>query len=483
MADNVNHTSWRPRPGPSRLDCVSTTAAASTGTPIPSPDVPAVRAVRAPGRRLARVVVGAVVVGPLAAAALALGVFAGAPEHVITGSALLGFASGWAMLALLSIRMTDRPQRWALVPAAGMAATGLGLLTLAPDDRVLTAAGWVWPPLLFALAIWMAGRVRRRLPARSGRWALYPVVAVMAVAAVGGMVETVALASDQRSNAMPGQSFDVGGRRLHLVCTGSGAPTVVLQSGLGGMSSTSARIATAVGRTTRVCAYDRAGQGWSDDLPAPQDGVQAAADLHTLLDRAGEDGPFVLAGHSTGGSYAMTYAAQYPEQVAGMVLLDPADPYRSPAGHGSADARAPAGIAVLPSLARLGVGRLVPTSAWSSLPEPAAGQVQAFAASPRGWRNQRDEYAAMPALFAQAQGLTSLGSAPLVVLTTTASVHAPDFVAAHDRMAALSTNSSHRSADVTHVGLIDEQLGAAISVGAIDDVVRAVRTGAPLPVS
>ena len=234
MADNVNHTSWRPRPGPSRLDCVSTTAAASTGTPIPSPDVPAVRAVRAPGRRLARVVVGAVVVGPLAAAALALGVIAGAPEHVITGSALLGFASGWAMLALLSIRMTDRPQRWALVPAAGMAATGLGLLTLAPDDRVLTAAGWVWPPLLFALAIWMAGRVRRRLPARSGRWALYPVVAVMAVAAVGGMVETVALASDQRSNAMPGQSFDVGGRRLHLVCTGSGAPTVVLQSGLGG---------------------------------------------------------------------------------------------------------------------------------------------------------------------------------------------------------------------------------------------------------
>jgi len=85
-----------------------------------------------------------------------------------------------------------------------------------------------------------------------------------------------------------------------------------------------------------------------------------------------------------------------------MVLLDPSDPYRS-TGHDSADDDTPAAIAVLPSLARLSIGRLIPASAWSSLSQPSAGQVQAFAATARGWRNQRDEYAAMPALDAQAQ--------------------------------------------------------------------------------
>ncbi|WP_167761981.1 hypothetical protein [Blastococcus sp. CT_GayMR19] len=153
------------------------------------------------------VIAGALVTGPVAAAVLIL-VFAGAGEHAVTGSALLGFAVGWAMLAVLSIRMTGQPQRWALVPAAGLAATGLGLLALAPDDGALTAAGWVWPPALFALAIWMGVRVRRSLAAGSGRWLLYPVVTVMAAAAVGGAVETVALAADERRYPMPGQSYE-----------------------------------------------------------------------------------------------------------------------------------------------------------------------------------------------------------------------------------------------------------------------------------
>ena len=87
----------------------------------------------------------------------------------------------------------------------------------------------------------------------------------MAAAAVGGAVETVGLASDQRSYAMPGRLYDVGDHRLHLDCTGSGGPTVVLMSGLGGNSAGWARIAPAVAGTTRVCAYDRAGQGWSED--------------------------------------------------------------------------------------------------------------------------------------------------------------------------------------------------------------------------
>src|SRR5438094_264455 len=125
--------------------------------------------------------------------------------------------------------------------------------------------------------------------------------------------------------AAAGRLIAVGGHRMYLQCTGSGSPTVVLASGLGERSPSWAWIAPAVGKTTRVCVYDRAGQGWSDDA-APQDGVQLAADLHTLLETAGERAPYVLAGHSVGGTYNLTFAARYPDQVAGMVLVDSASP-------------------------------------------------------------------------------------------------------------------------------------------------------------
>jgi pimeloyl-ACP methyl ester carboxylesterase len=450
--------------------------------PPPTPDGLANAGRRNAGAPIRQIIAGSLATGLVGAAVLTLVVFSGGREPVITGSALLAFAFGWALLAVLSTWMTNQPQRWAFVPAGGMGVTGLGLLLFAPGNGALTAAGWVWPPVLLALAVWMGLRVRRSLAARSGRWALYPVVAVLALTAVGGAIETVSLTSAQSSNTMPGQSYDVGGYRLHLNCTGSGSPTVVLQSGLGEFSPSWAHIAPAVAGTTRVCAYDRAGQGWSDDAPHLQDGVQVATDLHTLLDRAGEDGPYVLVGHSTGGTYAMTYAARYPEQVAGVVLLDASNPYQATAIDTTADPSAPAEFAVLPSLARLGIAQFLPSSFWSDLPDPAAGQIQAFASSPRRFQNMADEYAAMPALFSQAQALTTLGSTPLVVLTTTESLQMINgWSTAQDRMAALSTNSSHQVADETHAGLLGEVHAAAISTRAIDDVVQAVRSGAPLP--
>lgn len=421
-----------------------------------------------------RIIAGSLLAAASLAATLTLVVFSGAPEHVITGSALLGFAAGWSLLAALSTRMTNQPQRWAWVPAAGLAATGLGLLLVAPGNPGLTAAGWVWPPALLALAVWMGVRIRRALAAGSGRWLLHPVVAVIAIVAVGGAVGTVGLASDDPGQAMPGQTHDVGGYRLHLDCTGSGSPTVVLFSGLGATSANWARVAPDVARSTRVCAYDRAGQGWSDDAPQAQDGHQAVADLQTLLERAGEEGPYVLVGHSIGGDYAMTYATRYSEQVDGMVLLDATDPYRVGGGP-------PSAMAVLPSLARLGVGRLLPTSFWSALPEPAAGEVRMFNSSPRGWRNVRDEVATMPALLRQAGELTTLGSTPLVVVTAAGHEDDPAWLAGQERMAALATNSAHRQADAGHGALLGEERGAASSVQAVEDVVQAVRAGTPLP--
>ena len=106
----------------------------------------------------------------------------------------------------------------------------------------------------------------------------------------------VPLSLDRSAYAMPGQSYDVGGHRLHLNCTGTGSPTVVLGNGLGETSPAWAWVATALAADTRVCAYDRAGQGWSDTASGPQDGAAIAADLHTLLERARSPGPTCSSG-------------------------------------------------------------------------------------------------------------------------------------------------------------------------------------------
>ena len=430
---------------------------------------------------IVRVVLGSLLTGLAGAAALTLVALPGAPEHVITGSALLAFAAGWAMLAVLSSRLTSQPQRWALVPAAAMAVTGLGLLTVAPGNGVLTGAGWVWPPLMLALAVWMGVQLRRALTGRV-RWLLYPVIAALALAGVGGFIETVALHHDAASMAMPGTSYDVRGRRLHLHCTGTGSPTVVLESGLGEMSSSWARIAPAVAPTTRVCAYDRAGQGWSDDAARPQDGLAIACDLHALLAAAGERAPFVLVGHSIGGTYAMTYAAQYPAQVAGMVLLDSSTPDQfSLPQYPSTYAMMRRGLGVAPSLSRLGIGRLASGLVTSGLPSPAAAQVRAFTTSSRGLRNMRDEVSALRAAFAQAGALHTFGRKPLAVLTATESLRkTTGWSAAQNRLAALSGNSTHRVISTSHAGLLDGDRASVAATLAITDVVRAVRTSSPL---
>ena len=151
-----------------------------------------------------------------------------------------------------------------------------------------------------------------------------------ALPAVGASAQT---ATDAPPLTAPGKLVDVGGWRLHINCTGevrAGQPTVILEAGVGDFSVEWSLVQPQVAKFARVCSYDRAGDGWSDLGPHPRTFRQIVYELHTLLSRAGERGPFVLVGHSYGGWLVRSYQSTYPAEVAGMVLVEAGadDPWR-----------------------------------------------------------------------------------------------------------------------------------------------------------
>jgi pimeloyl-ACP methyl ester carboxylesterase len=410
-----------------------------------------------------------------------VGPIAGAQEHLITGTVLITFAASWALLATLSTLGTERPQRWAAVPAGFLAFAGAGLIVFAPSGSAIDMLGWVWPPLLLALLAVVVSRVHRDLHSRTRGWVVYPLLGVYALSALGGGYQTVGEFLDRRMHVAPGQLVDVGGHRLHLLCVGSGTPTVVLESGLGEAAAYWGWISTAVAQDTKVCAYDRAGRGWSDAAAASQDGVAVATDLHILLERGHVPGPFVLVGHSSGADYVRIFAGRYPEQVAGLILLDgqPAEAFESLPGFPVFYNRFRRVFALLPSVARLGVGRLIYQDGFGNLPAEARDMQRFTYSSARSARSLRDEFAELPTTLAQARSFQNLGDRPLVVVTAARDAQA-GWLPLQDKMATLSTNSSHRVVPYTHESIITDQSAAQTSEQAIRDVVDAVRFGAPL---
>ena len=434
---------------------MSTRSLLAATTKVAMPSAPA--AEPSPRRRPAVVVAGSLLAGLAAAAALVAGPLAGGREAAITGGLLLGFAAGWALLAVLSARFTHRPQRWAAVPAAAMGISGAGLIALAPGAGTLSALGWVWPPLLLVLVTWMIVRARRRPASRLQPWLLYPIFGALALTAIGGGYETLANATDHPVAHVAGSRLiDVGGgRRLYIRSVGSGGPTVILEPGLGESAREMARwIAPDVARTTTVVVYDHAGHGRSDAEPAA--GADAARDLHVLLRRAHVPGPYVLAGHSLGGMFALSYAHRYPAEVGGIVLLDSMHPHQ----HNALAGMDPL-LALVPTLARTGLANL--------LFDRKDGDPTAQA------RQVVRDVEEMPAELNRAAKLSSLGNKPLIVLSAgTGSL--PGWAAQQNDLAALSTSSVHRTTPgATHASLINDHVDAAQSSRAIRDVVKAVQ--------
>lgn len=433
-------------------------------------------------RNIAWIVIVSVLAAILLSIILVLVVVAGARENVITAMVLFAFAAGVGLLAVLSTRMSDQPQRWAVIAAGWLAGAGTVLL-IWPGIVATAAIAWVAPVLLLALVLWMTLRVRRELHSRVRPWLIYPVFTLIGGAAIAGGYETLRESLDRRGFRMRGQLIDVGnGRRMYLNCVGSGSPTVVLAPGYGETSEIWGWIAPDVARVTRVCGFDRAGRGWSDPAPGQQDGMAIAADLNALLTSAHEVPPFVLAGHSLGGLYARAFAARYPDQTAGVVLLDSTDPRQfSLPAYPSFYKSHRRVLALFPSLARFGVARLAYRHAFDSLPSESGAEERLFWSTARMARSQRDEFAAAPTAMAQAGELVTLGNRPLLVVTAMKDA-LEGWEALQGDLPKLSTNSSHWSlATATHGSLTGSRREAAFSSQAIREVVAAVRTSTPLP--
>lgn len=231
-----------------------------------------------------------------------------------------------------------------------------------------------------------------------------------------------------------------------------------------------------------MCAYDRAGRGWSEPATGTQDGAAIARDLSALLAASGNPGPYVLAGHSSGGVYVRFFAAAYPNEVAGVVLLDAQSPHATPSLPGGQSVQSPISTlsGMLPALARVGIARLVTSIGSSDLPSEVEARRHAAESTPQGVSSFGDEFAQLDGILDVASGLPDIDDRPLVVVTAAAEP-LDGWLVEQDRLATLSTNVSHRVfPDLTHVSLIESAKGATAAGDAIVAVVMSVRSGTRL---
>src|SRR5918995_1725811 len=275
----------------------------------------------------------------------------------------------------------------------------------------------------------MSSSTARRLMRRIGMALLGLIVVLLALAVLGAIYQATATKLAERAYPPPGEMVDVGGYSLHINCVGQGSPTVILDAGSGGFSAQWVRVQREVSDTTRVCAYDRAGMGWSEMGPEPRDARRITGELHTLLGKAGIEGPYVLVGHSFGGMYMQTYATRYPEEVAGVALVDSStDPDQFSQRSKARDSDEPQkqSFAVGSQLvlfgvslpARLGIVRLLSMldPASPELPQQQRAQIDALTPSTRAFTTYVLEFLA-PTQTRSLGSQGSLGNKPLAVVT------------------------------------------------------------------
>lgn len=322
--------------------------------------------------------------------------------------------------------------------------------------------------------------------------------------------EAVAEARGRRLHPPPGALIQVGDHRLHLWCEGSGEPTVILEAGMDAASFQWGWVQPQVARSTRVCAYDRAGYAWSEAGRGSRTAAASADALNELLQRAGVRGPVVIAAHSYGGFVARSFAARHPEQLAGLILIDASHPAQfdarsctpaclSLAWRRVAD-RFQRGAPVLARLGllRFGLGDRFGLFEWArTLPPEDSRTIRALASSSAYWTAGEAEWNGFDQSAREAGALTSLGNKPLVVLTAGSTYTGPEsrrflpggtdgrreaaaWMAMQRDLLRLSVASRQVVVpDASHVSIVTRREFASSVVEAIGQVVTAVRAGTP----
>ncbi len=270
-------------------------------------------------------------------------------------------------------------------------------------------------------------------------------------------------------DAPPGQRLDVGGYKLHIHCQGRGSPTVILDAGVGGFSLEWLPVQRALSAHTRVCAYDRAGYGWSDMGPLPRTTARISDELQRLLAAAAVQPPYVLVGHSFGGYSVQHYARSNPDKVAGMVLIEASHPeqverlpqYRQPRRPALGGRR----VALLRQL------RLHP-----NYPEPYEGLAYQLITTWKTAMTVHEEMEHFPRSAEQVRQAGELPDVPLLVLTRGLRVwpHTAYGDAMEFTWMALQDELAELDADAVH--LIAEHSGHSIHMDEPGLVINAINT-------
>ena len=314
-------------------------------------------------------------------------------------------------------------------------------------------------------------------PKRRGRGCLLWLGGILAVTLglllAGYIYEPMAEAADAKAYPPPGQLVDVGGYRLHINCTGTGSPTVVIEAGLGDWSTSwGGYVQPEVAKTTRVCTYDRAGMGWSEAGPLPRDAAQSAKELHTLLQNANIPGPYVMVGHSLGGLMVRVFVHDYASEVAGVVLVESMNPKQftqSPEILAQSESQSQP-FSLQAALARFGVVRLLVKLPGIAPSVPANEEAYyPLYIRPQSFQATDNESQGMPAAGAQAAAVKSFGDLPLIVLTARLNNN-QGWQEWQTELLQLSSNSQHLFAENSgHNIQVDEPEAA---VAAIIQMVR-----------
>ena len=317
------------------------------------------------------------------------------------------------------------------------------------------------------------------------------VILIVALPLSGFVYETVMAAGDAQRFPPPGQMVSVDGRQMHIDCVGAGSPTVIFEVGLGDWSDGWSRVQPTVGTFARACSYDHAGLGWSAPSDQPRTQAQIAAELHDLLVAAHIQPPYILVGPSLGGKTVRLFAAQHPEEVAGLVFVDarhesvePSD--SSPEKIAQDSAAFDSSLNIYRVLRETGarlfavpLARMFDASL-RTLPDDLVYRVAIFTARESTLQTESAEFRESRANDDQLRAAQLSVGLPVVVLTADASLASWDiWKTGQQNLVALSSNSQWVVVKNSSHKIQNDQPQAVID--AVHRVANAVNTGEPLP--